>query len=174
MGHRTSWICGLSLLFVALAPCPMSAAADVAGAGRVVDGDTLDVAGFRIDLWGIDAPERDQRCWYNKGGEWACGAAASRALADLMAVGRVNCVEKARRPSGRILGVCTVEGTETELQRGDGAAGPRDLRSAGHAELCRCRRLRERRAPRYVEWPIRAAGTLAAHVPVSDVMGQGC
>ena len=139
MGHRTSWICGLSLLFVALAPCPMSAAADVAGAGRVVDGDTLDVAGFRIDLWGIDAPERDQRCWYNKGGEWACGAAASRALADLMAVGRVNCVEKARRPSGRILGVCTVEGTETELNEamvllGLAISDQRDTRNYAGAE----------------------------------------
>ena len=117
----------------------MSAAADVAGAGRVVDGDTLDVAGFRIDLWGIDAPERDQRCWYNKGGEWACGAAASRALADLMAVGRVNCVEKARRPSGRILGVCTVEGTETELNEamvllGLAISDQRDTRNYAGAE----------------------------------------
>lgn len=115
MGHRTSWIYALALLLVVFAPCPMSAAADVTGAGHAVDGDTLDVAGFRVDLWGIDAPERDQRCWYNKGGEWACGAAASQALADLMAVDEVNCVEKARRPSGRILGVCTVAGTGTEL-----------------------------------------------------------
>jgi hypothetical protein len=52
---------------------------------------------------------------YNKGGEWASGAAASQALADLMAVDEVNRVEKVRRPSDRILGVCTVAGTGTEL-----------------------------------------------------------
>ena len=139
MGHRTSWIYALALLLVVFAPCPMSAAADIAGAGRAVDGDTLDVAGFRVDLWGIDAPERDQRCWYNKGGEWACGAAASCALADLMAVDEVNCVEKARRPSGRILGVCTVAGTGTELNEamvllGLAISDQRDTRSYAGAE----------------------------------------
>ena len=66
--------------------------ADVTGAGHAVDGDILDVAGFRVDLWGIDAPGRDQRCWYNKGGERAFGAVASQALADLMVVDEVNCV----------------------------------------------------------------------------------
>jgi len=40
----------LALLLVTIAPCPINLAADIVGAGRVGDGDTLDVAGFRVDL----------------------------------------------------------------------------------------------------------------------------
>ena len=47
---------------------------------RVVDGDSLALADRRLRLMGIDAPERDQTCL--RGNEpWACGRAATEALA---------------------------------------------------------------------------------------------
>ena len=48
-----------------------------AAVGRplVLDGDTLEFDGERIDLWGIDAPEFEQTCTAG-GTEWACGAFA--------------------------------------------------------------------------------------------------
>ena len=47
---------------------------------RVVDGDSLALADRRLRLMGIDAPERDQTC--RRGDEpWACGRAATAALA---------------------------------------------------------------------------------------------
>jgi endonuclease YncB( thermonuclease family) len=47
--------------------------ADVAGPLRVIDGDTFDVAGTRIRLHGVDAPETAQTCLDEEGADWACG-----------------------------------------------------------------------------------------------------
>ena len=41
---------------------PAVALADITGPSRVIDGDTIEVAGERIRLHGIDAPESGQRC----------------------------------------------------------------------------------------------------------------
>ena len=49
------------------------------GPARVIDGDTIDVAGVRVRLHGIDAPERAQTCRAD-GRAWPCGRQAARAL----------------------------------------------------------------------------------------------
>ena len=54
------------------------------GPARVIDGDTLDIAGERIRLHGIDAPEKDQTCSID-GQKWACGVAAWGYLVQLLA-----------------------------------------------------------------------------------------
>ena len=41
---------------------PTLALADVTGPARAIDGDTVEVAGERIRLHGIDAPESRQTC----------------------------------------------------------------------------------------------------------------
>jgi endonuclease YncB( thermonuclease family) len=55
---RTATILLASIGFLA-AP---ATAAEITGPVRVIDGDTLDLAGTRIPLWGIDAPETRQTC----------------------------------------------------------------------------------------------------------------
>ncbi|MEE8445227.1 MAG: hypothetical protein V3S44_07735 [Alphaproteobacteria bacterium] len=46
---------------------PTLALADTTGPARVIDGDTIVIAGERIRLHGIDAPERDQVCHLGDG-----------------------------------------------------------------------------------------------------------
>jgi len=54
------------------------------GQPRVIDGDTLEVRGERIRLFGIDAPELGQPWWNEEGQEQDAGKSASDALAALV------------------------------------------------------------------------------------------
>jgi endonuclease YncB( thermonuclease family) len=63
-------ICCLTALLVA---ARATLGADLGGPVRVIDGDTLDMAGVRIRLWEIDAPERAQTCQGRDGQTYECG-----------------------------------------------------------------------------------------------------
>ena len=78
----------------------------VHGSARVVDGDTIDVAGTRIRLEGIDAPEAGQTCGRADGQTWSCGWAATRTLERLVGAGQVRCASKGNDRHGRMLGQC--------------------------------------------------------------------
>lgn len=84
-----------------------TATADVRHAGipSVIDGDTLDLHGQRIRLWGIDAPESRQLC--RRGGQpWRCGQSAALALADRIARRPVLCEVRDTDRWGRLVAVC--------------------------------------------------------------------
>ncbi len=93
----------LALLFL---PLPL-AWADITGQPRVIDGDTLEIAGQRIRLHGIDAPETRQLC-YLDGKRWQCGKDAGNILSDWINHRPVTCQERDRDRYGRIVAVCYV------------------------------------------------------------------
>ena len=72
-----------------------------------VDGDTLTVAGQKVRLFGVDAPEMDQMC-DSKGKIWACGEMARDMLADLVAAGRLSCDVVDTDRYGRAVAVCAL------------------------------------------------------------------
>ena len=77
-------------LTVLLLLIALPASADITGKACVVDGDTLEVAGERIRLFGIDAPEMKQTCeWPGK--TVPCGRLATTALMDLTAGSEITC-----------------------------------------------------------------------------------
>jgi len=49
-------------------------------AASVIDGDTLEIHGTRIRLWGIDAPESSQLCRGDDSLQFRCGAKAANDL----------------------------------------------------------------------------------------------
>jgi endonuclease YncB( thermonuclease family) len=68
-------------------------AGDLIGQASVIDGDTIEIHGTSIRIFGIDAPESDQLCLDEDGEPYRCGQKASNALFDLIDRRPVECVE---------------------------------------------------------------------------------
>lgn len=71
----------LATCMLVLAACAESVA-PLTGRAAVIDGDTIEIAGKRIRMVGIDAPESGQSCADEAGNPWRCGTLAARALDD--------------------------------------------------------------------------------------------
>ncbi|GIW31391.1 MAG: hypothetical protein KatS3mg071_1565 [Meiothermus sp.] len=84
----------------------------VVGRGSVVDGDTLEIQGQRIRLWGVDAPEGSQTCLDAQGQRYPCGRRAAFALADFLNQRTVACQARDTDRYGRMVAVCSVGGVE--------------------------------------------------------------
>lgn len=80
----------------------------VSGTAHAVDGDSLDIAGVRVRLFGIDAPERDQTCRDAQGRTYGCGREARRALAATVAGQTVVCTPVEIDRYKRNVATCTI------------------------------------------------------------------
>lgn len=80
-------------------------AEELTGPARVIDGDTIEVQGKRIRLYGIDAPESAQRCII-RGKSRPCGEIAAGALKDLTTGIAVRCRKEDVDRYGRIVATC--------------------------------------------------------------------
>jgi len=83
-------------------------ATPVAGRAMVADGDTLTIAGIRIRLIDIDAPELDQTCRDPGGEEWPCGRQASAELRRHVRGRDLTCRPKGRDRYNRVLATCAL------------------------------------------------------------------
>src|SRR5579862_9995359 len=80
---------------------------DLIGQASVIDGDTLEIHGTRIRLWGIDAPESSQLCRGEDSLQYRCGAQAANDLDAFIARRPVNCSPL----SLGTVATCSVDGT---------------------------------------------------------------
>jgi endonuclease YncB( thermonuclease family) len=83
----------------------------ITGIARIIDGDSIVVAGVEIRLYGIDAPEYRQYC-FRRGRPWACGVEATRTLRALIANRPVACRAREQDRYGRTVAVCSVGGAD--------------------------------------------------------------
>lgn len=102
-----------SLLVALLLALPLGAAQrEIAGPARVIDGDTLEIAGQRLRIGGIDAPERAETCIDAQGQDWPCGAWATKATRELLGQQRLTCVDLGEQSFDRIVARCYIGGRD--------------------------------------------------------------
>ena len=107
--RRTAVVAGCLLLSAGAV-----AAQDVTGRAGAVQADQIQVAGRRISLFGVDAPDLDQdrECLANRV-RYGCGSNAKRALEILVDLGPVSCVDAGQK---NFIGIaymtCTVNGQD--------------------------------------------------------------
>jgi endonuclease YncB( thermonuclease family) len=102
LGALALLLLGAGLVGVAWVP---GGGREVRGHAAVIDGDTLHVAGQRIRLDGLDAPEARQVC-ERGGADWACGAEATRALRAFLEWRSVRCAGSEVDRYGRLIARC--------------------------------------------------------------------
>jgi endonuclease YncB( thermonuclease family) len=84
----------------------------VAGTASVIDGDTIEIHGQRIRLYGIDAPESRQTCSDASGHPYRCGQKAAIALSDRIGRAPVDCRQRDIDRYGRIVAICYKDGED--------------------------------------------------------------
>jgi endonuclease YncB( thermonuclease family) len=89
---------------------PGAASADITSIANVIDGETLEMQGQVVKLFGIDALEMDQVC-LNGNRPWPCGEESARSLAALIGGQPIRC-QPIRNLGGYILAVCDLSGDD--------------------------------------------------------------
>jgi endonuclease YncB( thermonuclease family) len=106
------WQLRLIIIVIVLAFGSAAYAGDLIGQASVIDGDTLEIHGSRVRIFGIDAPESDQLCRDEENELYRCGQKASNALFDFIGRRPVECIEVDRDRYKRAVSVCTVGATD--------------------------------------------------------------
>jgi endonuclease YncB( thermonuclease family) len=86
-------------------------AGQIVGSARVIDGDSIVVAGTEIRIYGIDAPESRQTC-RKAGRSWPCGRVATDAMRTMVAGREIQCRPREQDRYGRTVAICLTEGLD--------------------------------------------------------------
>lgn len=99
-----------ALLLIAFLPFP-ALAEEWSGIPRVINGDSIVIAGQQIRPQNIDAFETEQTC-IRDGQEYRCGIDATFALIGLIRDREVTCEGQIRDRYGRVLSKCRIGGLD--------------------------------------------------------------
>ena len=84
-------------------------ASEIYGHPVITDGDTIKISNNKIRLHGIDAPEKNQKCYKNKK-KYNCGVVAAKQLTKKINKKLVKCLtQKNKDRYNRFIGICFVE-----------------------------------------------------------------
>lgn len=101
----------LTILILLVLP-GMARSDELVGQASVIDGDTLEIHGTRIRLWGVDAPESSQLCRGEDSNLYRRGARAANDLDGFIVRRPVSCNPISEDQYGRTVAACAVGGTD--------------------------------------------------------------
>lgn len=99
------FIVGAAMFAFALA----ANATELVGVPEITDADTVIIAGEKVRILDMDAPETDQFCLDSKGDAWNCGIAARDALAKRVGSRSWECAGTVHDTFRRLLVSCVVD-----------------------------------------------------------------
>jgi len=89
---------------------PAAVHGEIAGTASVIDGDTLEIGGQKLRLYGVDAPEMAQTCVARS--EWRCGVEAAKALTRKIGDRTVSCEQRDDAGDGSVFATCRLGGED--------------------------------------------------------------
>ena len=104
----------VGLISIATSATATASVGAIQGRASVIDGDTIEVQGERIRLFGIDAPESAQTCLDQSGNAYRCGQRAAFALSDKVGARAVSCQPTGKDRYGRIVARCSLAGEDLQ------------------------------------------------------------
>lgn len=118
-----------------------TSAARIVGVARIIDGDSIEIAGTSIRILGIDAPERSQTCGNKDNPMFSCGDFARAWLETTLDSQDVACEPTGTDFFGRTLAVCSLDGADIgEMMIASGYAAPFERYSDMYLETGRLSR----------------------------------
>ena len=93
-------------------PAPVAAGVVIEGVAHFVDADTIDIAGVRIRVQGIDAPELDETCQRDNGAVWHCGAWSAQEARRRWQGEWLTCFDLGERTHDRVVAQCLHDGRD--------------------------------------------------------------
>ena len=100
------------IIFIYLMNSSFSISKDVYTSLKIIDGDTIILNSEKIRFYGIDTPEKKQKCKDKSGLSYPCGLVATNELKKIIISGKLFCQKKTTDRYRRSISTCYVNGVD--------------------------------------------------------------
>ena len=100
------------IIFIYLMNCSFSISKDMYTSLKIIDGDTIILNSEKIRFYGIDTPEKKQKCKDKSGLSYPCGLVATNELKKIIISGKLFCKKKTTDRYRRSISTCYVNGVD--------------------------------------------------------------
>ena len=100
------------IIFIYLMNSSFSISKDMYTSLKIIDGDTIILNSEKIRFYGIDTPEKKQKCKDKNGLSYPCGLVATNELKKIIISGKLFCKKKTTDRYRRSISTCYVNGVD--------------------------------------------------------------